>query len=51
MNDLVDGTRRRYQIDWHGLAGLRGYLQAVWEEVEAAHAAEVARQLEERRYG
>ena len=47
----ADGTRRLYRIDGRGLAVIRDYLQAVCDEAEAAHAAEIARQLEERRYG
>lgn len=49
--DQPAGTRRLYRIDGRGLAGLRDYLQALCVESEAAHAAEIARQLEERRYG
>jgi len=49
--DQADGARRLYRIDGRGLAALRDYLQAVCEEAEAAHRAEIARQLEERRYG
>ena len=49
--DQAEGTRRLYRIDGRGLAGLRDYLQTVCEEAEMAHAAEIARQLEERRYG
>jgi DNA-binding transcriptional ArsR family regulator len=47
----ADGTRRLYRIDGAGLSGLKDYLQTVWSEVVAAHEAEIARQLEERRYG
>jgi DNA-binding transcriptional ArsR family regulator len=49
--DQADGTRRLYRIEGIGLHGLRNYLVAVLEEIEAAHQAEFARQLEERRYG
>ena len=49
--DQADGTRRLYRIDGRGLAALRDYLQAVCEEAEAAHKAEIERQMEERRYG
>ena len=49
--DQADGTRRLYRIEGRGLAALRAYLQAVCEEAEAAHKAEIERQLEERRYG
>jgi DNA-binding transcriptional ArsR family regulator len=48
--DLADGTRRLYRIDANGLAGLKDYLESVCNEVEAAHRAEIERQLEERRY-
>ncbi len=51
VTDQADGTRRLYRLGGRGLAALRDYLQAVWEEAEAAHKAEIARQLEERRYG
>ena len=51
VTDQAAGTRRLYRIDRRGLAVLREYLQAVCEEADAAHAAEIARQLEERRYG
>ena len=47
----ADGTRRLYRIDACGLCGLKDYLQAVWSEAVAAHEAEIARQMEERRYG
>ncbi len=47
----ADGTRRLYRIDGRGLAALRDYLQAVCAEAEAAHRAEIERQMEERRYG
>jgi DNA-binding transcriptional ArsR family regulator len=47
----AEGARRLYRIDGRGLAALRDYLQAACAEAEAAHAAEIERQLEERRYG
>jgi DNA-binding transcriptional ArsR family regulator len=49
--DQVDGARRLYRLNRHGIAALKDYLVSVWEESEAAHRDEVARQLEERRYG
>jgi DNA-binding transcriptional ArsR family regulator len=49
--DQADGTRRLYRIDGKGLEGLKTYLESVWKEAEMAHRAEIARQLEERRYG
>lgn len=49
--DQPDGTRRLYRLDGRGLEALRDYLQAVCDEAEAAHRAEIERQLEERRYG
>lgn len=49
--DQADGTRRLYRLDGRGLVVGRDYLQAVCAEVEAAHQAEINRQLEERRYG
>ncbi len=49
--DQVDGVRRLYRLDGRGIAALKDYLVSVWGEAEAAHQAEVARQLEERRYG
>jgi DNA-binding transcriptional ArsR family regulator len=51
VTDQADGTRRLYRIDGRGLARLRDHIQAICVETEAAHAAEIARQLEERRYG
>jgi DNA-binding transcriptional ArsR family regulator len=51
VTDQADGTRRLYRLDGRGLAVLRDYLQAVCDEAEAAHQAEIARQMEERRYG
>jgi DNA-binding transcriptional ArsR family regulator len=51
VTDQAHGTRRLYRIGGGGLDGLMAYLQAVCAEAEAAHRAEVARQLEERRYG
>jgi DNA-binding transcriptional ArsR family regulator len=51
VTDQAEGTRRLYRIDGRGLTGLRDHLQAICQEAEAAHAAEIARQLEERRYG
>jgi DNA-binding transcriptional ArsR family regulator len=47
----ADGTRRLYRVDGPGIAGLKDYLQVVWNEALAAHEAEIASQLEERRYG
>jgi DNA-binding transcriptional ArsR family regulator len=49
--DQADGARRLYRIDGPGLAVLRDYFQALCVETEAAHRAEIERQLEERRYG
>lgn len=49
--DQAEGTRRLYRIDRKGLEGLKTWLATVWEEAEAAHLDEIARQLEERRYG
>jgi DNA-binding transcriptional ArsR family regulator len=46
----ADGTRRLYSIDGSALCGLKDYLQALWSEAMAAHEAEIARQMEERRY-
>lgn len=51
VSDLADGARRLYSLDRSGIAALKDYLTDVWDEAEAAHQAEVARQLEERRYG
>lgn len=51
VSDQADGTRRLYRIDGRGPAALRDYLQAVCAEAEAAHKAEIERQMEERRYG
>jgi DNA-binding transcriptional ArsR family regulator len=42
--DQADGTRRVYRIDWSGLNAMRAYLDGFW-------AAELQRQLEERRFG
>jgi DNA-binding transcriptional ArsR family regulator len=50
VTDHAQGTRRLYRTDPSGLCGLRDYLNGVWEETMAAHRAEVARQLEERKY-
>src|SRR6188768_995784 len=44
--DQADGARRLYRIDAKGLERLKSYLLAVWEEAEAAHRAEIERQLE-----
>ncbi len=49
--DQAEGARRLYRLDSRGLAGLRDFLQAICEQAEAAHREEIARQLEERRYG
>jgi len=49
--DQADGARRLYRLERSCLAVLRDYLQAVCEETEAAHRAEIERQMEERRYG
>jgi DNA-binding transcriptional ArsR family regulator len=51
VTDQAEGARRLYRIDGRGLAVIRDYLQVLCDETEAAHAAEIARQLEERRYG
>lgn len=51
VTDQADGARRLYRLDGRGLAALREYLQTVCDEAEAAHQAEIARQMEERRYG
>jgi DNA-binding transcriptional ArsR family regulator len=47
----ADGARRLYRLDRRGLAILKDYLLEVWQYAEKAHQDEVARQLEERRYG
>lgn len=49
--DQADGTRRLYRLEAGKLAGVRDYFQALCAEAEAAHQAEIARQMEERRYG
>jgi len=49
--DQADGARRLYRLDRRGIAALKDYLTGVWDEADAAHRAEVARQMEERRYG
>ncbi len=49
--DQIDGAKRLYRLDRRGIAALKDYLLSVWEEADAAHRDEVARQLEERRYG
>ena len=51
VSDHPDGARRFYRLDGRGLTGLKDYLLEVWEEAEKAHREEIARQLEERRYG
>ena len=51
VTDLADGARRLYSLDRHGIAALKDYLTSLWAEAEAAHQDEVARQMEERRYG
>src|SRR3569623_11829 len=50
VTDQADGARRLYRIENRELAALRDYLQAVCEEVEGAHRAEIERQMEQRRY-
>ena len=51
VSDQPHGARRLYRLDGRGLTGLKDYLVEVWEEAENAHQEEIARQLEERRYG
>jgi DNA-binding transcriptional ArsR family regulator len=51
VTDQADGTRRLYRIDGKGLEALKNWLISAWEEAELAHREEIARQLEERRYG
>ncbi len=51
VSSLADGARRRYRIDPRGLEALKVWLETLWQETQIQHAAEVARQLEERRYG
>lgn len=51
VSDQADGTRRLYRIDSAVLQRLQAYLLAVLDEMEAAHRAEIERQMEERRYG
>jgi DNA-binding transcriptional ArsR family regulator len=41
--DRVDGTRRLYAIDPHGLAALRNWLDQFWDEALAAFKAEAER--------
>ncbi len=47
----VDGVRHLYRLHGQGLEGLKDYVTTIWEEAEKAHLDEIARQLEERRYG
>ena len=51
VRDLADGARRLYSLDRAGIGLLKDYLAMVWDEAEATHRAEVARQVEERRSG
>lgn len=51
VTDRPDGARRLYSVERRGITALKDYLTEVWSEAEAAHRAEVERQMEERRYG
>jgi DNA-binding transcriptional ArsR family regulator len=39
VTERQDGTRRLYRVDPDGLAGLREYLEAFWEEALASFKA------------
>ena len=45
VSDRPDGTRRIYYIDPHGLAGLRQWLDQLWDVALANFQAEVEQQL------
>ncbi len=40
VTDRRDGTRRFYRADRAGLAELRAYVEAIWDDVLAAYAAQ-----------
>jgi DNA-binding transcriptional ArsR family regulator len=46
--DRAEGTRRVYQIDPHGLAAMRAWLDQFWDVALQAFAAEVEHSSEER---
>jgi DNA-binding transcriptional ArsR family regulator len=47
----ADGTRHLYRLEISRLMALKDHLEGVCSGLKAAHDAEIARQLEERRYG
>lgn len=49
VTDRQDGTRRLYRVDPNGLAELRAYLDAFWDEVLAQFKAEAERDQEGRK--
>ncbi|HKD47304.1 MAG TPA: metalloregulator ArsR/SmtB family transcription factor [Rhizomicrobium sp.] len=49
VTDEAIGARRIYRAAPSGLAALRAWLDDVWEQVFAAHQAEIQRQIEERK--
>ena len=45
VSDRPDGTRRIYYIDPHGLAGLRQWLDQLWDVALANFQAEIEQQI------
>lgn len=51
VGDRAEGTRRVYYIDPKGLGALRAWLDQFWEGALTAFAAEVDRQVTEKKDG
>jgi DNA-binding transcriptional ArsR family regulator len=49
VTDRPDGTRRVYQIDPRGLGAIRAWLDQFWTAAVDAYAAEVERQVSEKK--
>jgi DNA-binding transcriptional ArsR family regulator len=49
VTDRPDGTRRVYQIDPQGLGAMRAWLDQFWTVAMDAYAAEVERQVAEKK--
>jgi DNA-binding transcriptional ArsR family regulator len=47
VSDRAEGTRRIYQIDPHGLAAMRAWLDQFWDVALQAFASEVENSSEE----
>ena len=50
VHDAPQGAQRIYRLNWTGLAALKGWLDGFEAEAQEVYAAEVQRQIDERKY-